>query len=114
VALQAVPGEDAVCVSCGVATAVVRCRDCLGFGPAGSVLLCAACDAWEHAFAHFHQRHVWIEGFYRPVGMEFDVAPSDCEGRGGRASTPLATPTRLGNPLHVGCKPPCTRAVTAH
>ena len=74
VAAECVPGVARICTACNRnRTCVIRCKGCVSHEE-GYALLCPDCDKAAHPFAHFHQREVWSQGYFKaiPAEQEFD------------------------------------------
>eukprot|EP00794_Sanderia_malayensis_P016313 gene16313-17957_t len=57
---NSIPEKHAVCCKCNLNEAVIKCQECRKF-------LCSECDGILHNQCPFHNRNVWINGFYEGI-----------------------------------------------
>eukprot|EP00794_Sanderia_malayensis_P019711 gene19711-21657_t len=57
---NSIPEKHAVCCKCNLNEAVIKCQECRKF-------LCSECDGILHNKCPFHNRNVWINGFYEGI-----------------------------------------------
>ena len=74
VAAEAPPEPNTLCTRCENAC-IIRCKTCVSRSEGtGHTLLCHDCDKALHQTAHFHQREVWVGGYFEaiPAQQEYD------------------------------------------
>ena len=72
---KCIPPTDISCTLCRENLAVIRCSEC-------RALLCSECDKDEHIRFPFHDKEVWINGYFEPVGNCMTVINGEIQIKG--------------------------------
>ena len=63
---NSIPEAGTCCSNCQINVAVLRCIEC-------KKLLCSDCDNKAHTEYPFHDREMWINGFYEGIGNRMTI-----------------------------------------
>lgn len=63
---ECIPESGIGCCKCGINLAVIRCEAC-------RELLCSDCDNEIHCRSPFHDREMWLNGFYQGISNNHTV-----------------------------------------
>ena len=72
---QSIPRTEISCSQCKQNAAVIQCSEC-------RKLLCSECDDEEHIGFPFHDREVWLNGYFEPIGNCMAVINGEIQKRG--------------------------------